>query len=56
MTAVLMLKSAMVREPPTLTLKFDRPFTFAVVHPGSGAALFVGEVQQPEVWGQGGDA
>lgn len=55
-TAVMMLKSAMVREPPTLTLKFDRPFTFAVVHLGSGAALFVGEVQQPEVWGQGGDA
>jgi serine protease inhibitor len=50
-TAVMMLKSALIREPPTLFLKFDRPFAFAVVHHGTGAALFAGELRQPEAWG-----
>ncbi|KAL4443547.1 hypothetical protein ABPG75_011284 [Micractinium tetrahymenae] len=31
-----------------LDIRFDRPFAFGVVHRASGAALFVGEVLQPE--------
>lgn len=31
-----------------LDIRFDRPFVFGVVHRASGAALFVGEVLEPE--------
>ena len=54
-TAVVMVRSAMVRPPPELVARFDRPFVFAVVHEPSGTALFAGEVWGgPEAWA--GDA
>lgn len=53
-TAILMEKSAFIirQREPELNLRFDRPFAFAVAHRPSGTALFVGEVQAPEAWGQ----
>lgn len=49
-TAIMMVRSAMMRPPSYLQLKFDRPFAFAVVHRVSNTALFMGEVMEPESW------
>ena len=50
-TAVMMLRAALPIQERELDLKFDRPFAFSVLHPASGAALFVGTVEAPEAWG-----
>lgn len=46
----IMLARAMMREPPSVVVRLDRPFVFAVTHRATGAALFVGEVHEPEGW------
>lgn len=49
-TAVVMVRSAFIRPPPELFVRFDRPFIFSIVHEPSGLALFTGEVYKPEKW------
>lgn len=47
MTAAVVMLTAALPEPPQV-VTFDRPFALAVADGASGAALFVGEVHQPE--------
>lgn len=44
-TGISMIVSA--PPPPELTLKADRPFTFAIVHKPTGAPMFLGAVADP---------
>jgi serpin B len=48
-TGATMLTSAPA--PPTLVVRADRPFAFAVVHRSTGLPLFVGHVADPAARG-----
>ena len=41
---------------PELTVRFEKPFVFAIVHEESGIVLFIGEVYKPEEWKEDSNA
>lgn len=50
-TAIMMVRAAILPQATEeILVKFDRPFSFSVVHNETGLALFSGEVLRPELW------